>query len=119
PEALTDLTRAAERLAEALRKRERILVHGDYDVDGICSTALLTRMLRAMGGDVECFIPDRRSDGYDLGPAGVRAAVALGAGVVLTCDCGTTALEPARELARLGIDLIVTDHHRPLGELPP
>lgn len=118
PQSLTDLPRAAERLAEALRRRERILVHGDYDVDGICSTALLTRMLRAMGGDVLPFIPDRRADGYDLGPAGVRAAVEGGARLVLTCDCGTTALSPARELARQGIDLIVTDHHRPQAELP-
>lgn len=116
--ALTDLPVAATRLADALRRRERILVHGDYDVDGICSTALLTRMLRAMGGDVEPFIPDRRSDGYDLGPAGVRAAVSAGAKLVLTCDCGTTALGPARALAAQGIDLIVTDHHRPQAELP-
>ncbi|HRN54186.1 MAG TPA: DHH family phosphoesterase, partial [Gemmatimonadaceae bacterium] len=118
PESLTDLPRAAERLAEALRRRERILVHGDYDVDGICSTALLTRMLRAMGGDVLYFIPDRHLDGYDLGPAGVRAAKEDAARLVLTCDCGTTALAAARELARQGIDLIVTDHHRPQAELP-
>lgn len=118
PEALTDLRRAAERLADAVHRRERILVHGDYDVDGICSTALLTRILRGLGGDVLPFIPERKRDGYDLGPAGVRAAVEGGAALVLTCDCGTTALEPARELARQGIDLIVTDHHRPKSELP-
>lgn len=118
PEALTDLPRAAERLVEALRRGERVMVHGDYDVDGICSTALLTRMLRAMGGDAEPFIPERKADGYDLGPAGVRAAIAMKAKIVLTCDCGTTALEPARALAAQGIDLIVTDHHRPQAELP-
>ncbi|WKW12423.1 single-stranded-DNA-specific exonuclease RecJ [Pseudogemmatithrix spongiicola] len=118
PEALTDLARAAERLVTALRRGERILVHGDYDVDGICSTALLTKMLRAMGGEVEPFIPDRKTDGYDLGAAGVRRAVEVRAKLVLTCDCGTTALGPARELAAQGIDLIVTDHHRPMPELP-
>lgn len=118
PEALTDLTRAAERLAEALRAGERVMVHGDYDVDGICSTALLTRVLRGLGGDVLPFIPERKRDGYDLGPAGVRAAVEGGVRLVLTCDCGTTALGPARELARQGIALIVTDHHRPGPELP-
>jgi single-stranded-DNA-specific exonuclease len=118
PDALTDLRRAAERLAEAVHRRERVLVHGDYDVDGICSTALLTKVLRGLGGDVLPFIPDRRRDGYDLGPAGVRAAVEGGAALVLTCDCGTTALEAARELARQGIALIVTDHHRPKAELP-
>ncbi len=119
PEALTDLARAADRLADALRRGERMLVHGDYDVDGICSTALLTRMLTAMGGQVTPFIPNRKTDGYDLGPAGVRAAVEAKAALVLTCDCGTTALGPARELAALGIDLIVTDHHRPQAALPP
>jgi single-stranded-DNA-specific exonuclease len=119
PEALTDLRRAAERLADALRARERIMVHGDYDVDGICSTALLTDVLRGLGGDVLPFIPERNRDGYDLGPAGVRAAVEGGANVVLTCDCGTKALEPARALARQGIALIITDHHRPGSELPP
>jgi single-stranded-DNA-specific exonuclease len=119
PESLTDLRRAAERLADAIRAREPILVHGDYDVDGICSTALLTRVLRALGGVVTPFIPDRRADGYDLGPAGVRAAMGAGARVVLTCDCGTTALQPARELRAAGVDLIITDHHRLGPELPP
>lgn len=119
PESLTDLRRAAERLADAIRAREPILVHGDYDVDGISSTALLTRVLRALGGVVTPFIPDRRTDGYDLGPAGVRAAKAIGARVVLTCDCGTTALQPARDLRAAGVDLIITDHHRPGPELPP
>jgi len=118
PEALTDLRRAAERLAAAVKSREPILVHGDYDVDGICSTALLTRILRALGGDVTPFIPDRKRDGYDLSAAGVRAALEAKAAVVLTCDCGTTALEPARALRNAGVDLIVTDHHRLAAELP-
>lgn len=118
PESLTDLRRAAERLADAVRGRERIMVHGDYDVDGICSTALLTLILRGLGGDVLPFIPDRKRDGYDLGPAGVRAAVEGGARVVLTCDCGTTAVGAAKELAKQGIALIITDHHRPGPVLP-
>lgn len=118
PEALTDLVRAAERLARAVKSGEAILVHGDYDVDGICSTALLTRVLRALGGTVEPFIPDRKTDGYDLGPAGVKRAIAVGARVVLTCDCGTTAVEPARALKAAGIDLIITDHHK-LGAVVP
>lgn len=118
PEALTDLRRAAERLAAALRAREPILVHGDYDVDGISSTALLTRILRALGGDVTPFIPDRKRDGYDLGPAGVRRALEIKARVVLTCDCGTTAIEPARALRAAGVDLIITDHHRLASTVP-
>ncbi len=118
PEALTDLRRAAERLAAAVRAREPIMVHGDYDVDGICSTSLLTRILRALGADVTPFIPDRKADGYDLGPAGVKKALEIKARVVLTCDCGTTALQPARDLRAAGVDLIITDHHRLAAEVP-
>lgn len=118
PEALADLGRAAERLLRAVQQGEVILVHGDYDVDGICSTALMTRALQALGGSVTPFIPDRMRDGYDLGAAGVRAAIAAGARVVLTCDCGTTAHGPADELRAAGIDLIITDHHLPGGPLP-
>ena len=118
PALLKDLPRAVERLADAIRSHETILVHGDYDVDGICSTTLMTRAMRALGGTVVPFIPDRRTDGYDLGPAGVAAARAAGATVVLTCDCGTTALASADELREAGIDLIITDHHLPGGPLP-
>ena len=118
PEALTDLVRAAERLVAAVKSGETILVHGDYDVDGICSTALLTHVLRTLGGNVVPFIPDRKTDGYDLGPAGVKRAIEVGAGVVLTCDCGTTAVAPAASLKSAGIDLIITDHHK-LGAVVP
>lgn len=118
PASLTDLTRAAERLVEAVRAGELILIHGDYDVDGICSTALLARVLRSVGARVECFIPDRKRDGYDLGPAGVAKALELGARVVLTCDCGTTAVEPARALRAAGVDVIITDHHQLGAEVP-
>jgi single-stranded-DNA-specific exonuclease len=118
PALLADLPRAVGRLAGAVRSGETILVHGDYDVDGICSTTLMTRAIRALGGTVVPFIPDRRTDGYDLGPAGVAAARAAGARVVLTCDCGTTALVAADELHALGMDLIVSDHHLPGGPLP-
>jgi single-stranded-DNA-specific exonuclease len=118
PETLADLSRAADRLAAAVRAGETILVHGDYDVDGICSTTLMTKALRTLGGRVVPFIPDRMTDGYDLGPAGVAAAQAAGARVVLTCDCGTTALAPAEALRASGIDLIVSDHHLPGAALP-
>ena len=118
PTLLTDLSRAVARLADAIRGRETIVIHGDYDVDGICSTALMTRTIRALGGTVVPFIPDRRTDGYDLGPAGVAAAKAAGARVVLTCDCGTTAHAAADDLRSAGIDLIVSDHHLPGGPLP-
>jgi single-stranded-DNA-specific exonuclease len=118
PALLKDLSKVTVRLADAIKSNETILVHGDYDVDGMCSTALMTRAIRALGGTVVPFIPDRRADGYDLGPAGVAAAIAAGARVVLTCDCGTTAHAAADALKAAGIDLIISDHHLPGGPLP-
>ena len=117
PEQLLDLERAVARLVVAIREGETILVHGDYDVDGMCSTTLMTRTLRMLGGTVVPFIP-LRTDGYDLGVTGVIAAKAAGATVVLTCDCGTSALAPVAELQAAGIDVIITDHHLPGGPLP-
>jgi single-stranded-DNA-specific exonuclease len=118
PSTLGDLDRAVERIVRAIRGKEMILIHGDYDVDGICSTTILTRTLRWLGGSVTPFIP-HRSDGYDLTAAGVRAAKEAGATLVITCDCGTSALAPIAELNSSGIDVIVTDHHLPGGPLPP
>ena len=117
PSTLGDLDRAVERIVRAIRDKETILVHGDYDVDGICSTTLLTRTFRGLGGSVTPFIPHRR-DGYDLTSVGVAAAKAAGATLVVTCDCGTSALAPVASLNSAGIDVIVTDHHLPGGPLP-
>jgi single-stranded-DNA-specific exonuclease len=119
PVLMMELDRAVERITRALRDGETIMVHGDYDVDGICSTTLLTRALRGVGGHVIPFIPHRVLDGYDLGSAGVDAAIAAGARVVITADCGTSAREPVQRLQAAGVDVIVTDHHLPGGELPP
>ena len=119
PNCLSDMDRAVERLVRALRENETILVHGDYDVDGICSTTLLVRTLRTLGGNPVAFIPNRLTDGYDLTDAGVRATRAAGATLVVTCDCGTSAIGPITELQDSGVDVIVTDHHLPGGPLPP
>jgi len=119
PALYHDLDRAVERLVRAIAAGEPILVHGDYDVDGICSTTLLTRALRGFGAQVIPFIPHRVTDGYDLGDAGVRAAMERGARVVVTADCGTSAAAPIARLQAAGIDVIVTDHHLPGGALPP
>jgi single-stranded-DNA-specific exonuclease len=118
PAQLLDLARAVERLVLAIRRGETILVHGDYDVDGISSTALLTRAFRALGANVVPFIPRRLADGYDLTDAGVRAAVEAKATVVVTCDCGTSAVAPVAALQSAGIDVIISDHHLPGGDLP-
>jgi single-stranded-DNA-specific exonuclease len=117
PSTLGDLDRAVDRIVRAIRSGETIFIHGDYDVDGICSTTILTRTFRRLGGSVIPFIP-HRSDGYDLTAAGVAAAKAAGAALVVTCDCGTSATGPVRELNAAGIDVIVTDHHLPGGPLP-
>lgn len=117
PSTLGDLDRAVDRIVRAIGDKEKILVHGDYDVDGICSTTILVRTLRWLGGDATPFIP-HRSDGYDLTAAGVAAAKRIGATLVITCDCGTSALGPVRDLNAAGIDVIVSDHHLPGGPLP-
>lgn len=119
PKCLMDLDRAVERLIRALRDNETILVHGDYDVDGICSTTIMVRTLQALGGNAVPFIPLRIRDGYDLTAAGVQAARDAGAKLVVTCDCGTSAIGPIADLQAGGIDVIVTDHHLPGGPLPP
>ena len=119
PNCLTDLDRAVDRIVRALRESETILVHGDYDVDGICSTTLMVRTLAMLGGNPVPFIPRRLQDGYDLTDAGVRAARECGASLVITCDCGTSAHAPIGELQASGVDVIVTDHHLPGGPLPP
>ena len=109
---------AVERLARACTSGETVLVHGDYDVDGICSTTILTKVLRQFGATVVPFIPNRKTDGYDLGPAGVAKALEVRANIVLTCDCGTSAVDPVAELCSAGVDVIITDHHLPGSALP-
>lgn len=116
---MADAARAVDRLVTAVTRGEVILVHGDYDVDGMTSTALLTRVLRALGArEVVPWVP-ARDDGYDLGPAGAAAARRCGATLVVTCDCGTSAHATVRDLVDAGIDVIITDHHLPGGPLPP
>jgi single-stranded-DNA-specific exonuclease len=117
PEQMLDLAEAVERIVRGIRGGETILIHGDYDVDGMCSTTLLLRSFTALGGTVVPFIP-HRSAGYDLGDTGVQAAVDAGATIVVTCDCGTSAHTPVAALRDRGIDVIITDQHLPGGELP-
>ncbi len=106
-------------VAEAVRRGHPILIHGDYDVDGQCAAALLTRLLRAAGAAVHAFVPHRVRDGYDFGPAGLARAQDLGARLIITCDCGITAVDAVAAARSAGIDVIVTDHHLPGDALPP
>ncbi len=119
PLAWADMPRAVELVAAAVRGGTPILVHGDYDVDGQCAAALLTRVLASVGAPVHAFVPHRLRDGYDFGEAGLREAQRVRAGLIITCDCGITAVEPVRAARAAGIDVIVTDHHLPGDELPP
>jgi single-stranded-DNA-specific exonuclease len=118
PSLLADGPRAAERIARATRGNERILVHGDYDVDGVCATALLTRWFRSLGADVVPFVPHRLRDGYDFSSAGLAAAREAGAGLIVTVDCGTVAHDAIAAARDAGIDVVVTDHHTVPDSLP-
>lgn len=118
PESLQDGERAAGRVLAAIGAGETIFIHGDYDVDGVCSTALLTRVLRRLGGRVVPFVPHRMRDGYDLGPTGVEEARKSGATLLVTVDCGSRAVEAVRAAGESGMDVIVTDHHMPGEEIP-
>ena len=118
PWRLTDLAPAVERLLGAVARRERIVIHGDYDVDGVTSTVILRRTLELLGGDVSHFIPERLRDGYGLQPATIDRLHAAGARVIVSVDCGIRAPEAARRATELGVDLIITDHHEPDDQLP-
>ncbi|MCA9738645.1 MAG: single-stranded-DNA-specific exonuclease RecJ [Gemmatimonadota bacterium] len=118
PAALPDAERATARIRAACAGGERILVHGDYDVDGISGTALLSTFLRGMGADVVPFVPHRLRHGYDFGPAGVAAAEEAGCGLIVTVDCGIRAHAAVDAARAAGIDVIVTDHHTPAPTLP-
>src|SRR6059036_2985761 len=119
PLAWADMRRAVELVTRAVRAGTPILVHGDYDVDGQCAAAMLTRILRSVGGRVHAFVPHRIRDGYDFGEAGLREAQRLRAGLIITCDCGITAVDAVRAARAAGIEVIVTDHHVPGDALPP
>jgi single-stranded-DNA-specific exonuclease len=133
PFQLSGLRQAAERLRQAIVERQRTLVYGDYDVDGVSSTALLVRALRLLGAPASAFIPERASEGYGLTRKGLERAFRLFCeergnhdswqkqlpDLVVAVDCGTTSIEELSWLAEKGIEAIVVDHHRPAGGWPP
>jgi single-stranded-DNA-specific exonuclease len=118
PFLLGDMASAVERLREAAAAGKRICVHGDYDVDGICATALAVLTLRELGADVSWHLPSRFEEGYGVSRETIARLAKDGVGLVLTVDCGITAVEEMAEARSLGLDVIVTDHHRPGERLP-
>lgn len=119
PMTLAGMAEAVETIVGVVKGGGKILVHGDYDVDGQCATALLTRVLRQAGADAHPFVPHRLKDGYDFSDAGVAYARELGAALVITCDCGITAVSAVSAVKAAGIKCVVTDHHLPPDVLPP
>jgi single-stranded-DNA-specific exonuclease len=118
PFGMADMEKAAARVSRAIEQGERVLVYGDYDVDGTTATALLTDFLRSRGVDVSFFIPDRYEDGYGLCRRGLDAAAEQGAGLVVALDCGIAGHEEAAHAQELGLDLVIADHHTPKDTLP-
>jgi len=118
PLLLKDALRAVTRIEQAIANNEKILIAGDYDVDGVTSSALILVSLKPLGAHINFFLPHRQRDGYGLSVNTIRRAAANGYKVIITVDNGITAFEPAREAKNLGIDLIITDHHQPHAHLP-
>lgn len=115
---LLDMDKAVKRVKKALERREHICVFGDYDVDGITATCLLTDFLRKRGGRVTSYIPARLEEGYGLNEIAVRALKEQGVKLIVTVDCGITATQEAALCRELGMELVITDHHECKSELP-
>src|SRR6266568_7957244 len=119
PLRLADMRIAVDRIMAGVAAKERIAIHGDYDVDGVTSTVILRRALELLGADVIHFIPERLRDGYGLQPAAIDRLHAEGVSLIVSVDCGIRGVDAARRARELGVDLIITDHHEPDAELPP
>jgi single-stranded-DNA-specific exonuclease len=118
PGLLRGMGAAVDRLVAARRNREKVCVYGDYDVDGITATALLVSFLRASGMECRYFIPNRFDDGYGLNPDAIERIITLGADLIVSVDCGITAVDEALFCRERGIDLIIVDHHTPTEMIP-
>src|SRR5215203_7105615 len=119
-DAFGGLGDAAERILGHVRRRSRITVHGDYDVDGVCASAVLIRALRTLGADVDWYLPSRAGDGYGLASATVDRLAERGTDLLITVDCAITAVDEVAAARAAGLDVVLTDHHSPRadGALP-
>lgn len=118
PRLMPDIDKAVEKIKEALEKNKRIIIYGDYDVDGVTSVSVLYLFLKRKGADVGYYIPQRSKEGYGMSSDVIRKMVEDGAGLIITVDTGITAIEEVRLARELGCDVVVTDHHECREELP-
>ena len=118
PEQMPGVEKAVSRIKQAIKEKEKIIVYGDYDVDGITGVAILWQILTLLGADVDYYIPHRIDEGYGLNAEAVESLANSGNKLLITVDCGVTASNSAELAERLGLDLIITDHHQPGPELP-
>ncbi len=119
PAQMPGIAPAVARVKEAIEKKEKITIYGDYDVDGITAVSILWELLTLLGAQVDYYIPHRIDEGYGLNDDAVRSLAQAGTRLLITVDCGISALGAAELARQLGLDLIVTDHHQPGSELPP
>ena len=118
PEEFEAMDAVVEPILSAIEEGRRITVHGDFDVDGVCATTILIKALRELGAECDWLIPDRLADGYGMSEANVRKLAERGTSLILTADCGITAVDEVALAKELGIDVVVTDHHQPGDQLP-
>ncbi len=118
PDAFEAMGAIVERMLKAVEGDRRVTVHGDFDVDGVCATTILVSTLRGLGAECDWLIPDRLEDGYGLSESNVRKLAERGTSLILTADCGITAVAEVELAKELGMEVIVTDHHQPGVELP-
>ncbi len=118
PFLFTDMEKASKRIVLAAERREKICIHGDYDVDGITATALLARFIRKIGISADTYVPHRLNEGYGLSLEGIRKIAAQGTTLLITVDCGITSIKEIELANSLGMEVIITDHHLPLETLP-
>ena len=118
PSAFDSMGDVVERVLAAVRDGRRVAIHGDFDVDGVCATAILVGALRELGAECDWLIPDRIADGYGLTASNVERLAARGTSLLVTVDCGVTAVEEVALAQSLGMEVVVTDHHQPGSELP-
>jgi single-stranded-DNA-specific exonuclease len=118
PFLLSGMVKAVDRIMLAINRNEKMIVYGDYDVDGVTATALLVELLKSMGAEVEPYIPDRFEEGYGLNKEALQSFVENGIKLAITVDCGIRSMGEAEFAKAIGLDLIITDHHHPLDEIP-